>query len=88
MPSFAFMETLSPSETMDTLLACALVWTLSNSTKVPREFQITANLASISGRDTVVKAGTGSGKTLAMAILIFWNIEGRTGHFELSEGWN
>lgn len=70
MPSSAFMESLSPSETMDTLLACLLVWTLSGGAEVPREFQITAGLAAVSGRDTVVKAGTGSGKTLAMAIVV------------------
>jgi ATP-dependent helicase YprA (DUF1998 family) len=68
MPSPAFMESLSPSETTDTLLACLLVWTLSGGTEVPREFQITASLAAISGKDSVVKAGTGSGKTLAMVI--------------------
>jgi hypothetical protein len=41
-PSLSFMESLSPSEMTDTLLACLLVWTLSGGTEVPREFQITA----------------------------------------------
>jgi ATP-dependent helicase YprA (DUF1998 family) len=68
IPSSAFMDALSPSETADALLACLLVWTLSHGAEVPREFQITAALAAISGQDTVLKAGTGSGKTLAMAI--------------------
>ena len=68
MPDVAFMASLSPSETADALLACALVWTLSNGSEVPREFQLKAGLAAVSGWDTVVRARTGSGKTLAMAI--------------------
>jgi ATP-dependent helicase YprA (DUF1998 family) len=70
MPTTAFMKALSPSERMEALLACLLVWTLSNSTVVPREFQLKVALAAISGRDTVVRAGTGQGKTLAMVILM------------------
>jgi len=68
MPTPDFMGSLSPSETTDTLLACLLIWTLSNGLEVPREFQLRAGLAAVARQDTVVRAGTGQGKTLAMAI--------------------
>jgi DEAD/DEAH box helicase len=69
MPTPDFMGSLSPLETTDTpLLACLLIWTLSNGLKVPREFQLRAGLAAVAGQNTVVRAETGQGKTLAMAI--------------------
>ena len=38
MPTSAYMDALSPPERVDVLLACLLVWTLSNSTVVPHKF--------------------------------------------------
>jgi ATP-dependent helicase YprA (DUF1998 family) len=59
----SFINTLPLSQKTDAFLACLLVWTLSNGKEVPREFQLEAGLAAVSGRDTVIIAGTGMGKT-------------------------
>jgi hypothetical protein len=40
MPTSEYIDSLAPSERVDALLACALVWTLSGGAEVPREFHI------------------------------------------------
>ena len=41
---------------------------VTNGKKIPREFQLEAVLALLSGRDSLIDAGTGSGKTLCMVL--------------------
>jgi hypothetical protein len=65
MPTSEYIDSLAPSERVDALLACALVWTLSGGAEVPREFQLKAGLAAVSGRDCVVRAGTGANNVLS-----------------------
>ena len=50
------------------LLACLLVWTVTYSKLVPREFQLETTIAIMSGRDSLIDVGTGYGKTLCMII--------------------
>jgi hypothetical protein len=70
MPSSEYIDLLEPTERINALLACALVWTLSDGAEVPCEFQLKAGLVAVSGRDSVIRAGMGAGKMLAMAILM------------------
>ena len=50
------------------LRACLLVWTVTCSKLVPREFQLEATIAIMTGRDSLIDVGTGYGKTLCMII--------------------
>ena len=77
LPSIQFMESLSKtskndsdSESVTVLRACLLVYTVTRGHIVPRDLQLEAALASISGRDSVVIVGIGWGKTLCMVILL------------------
>src|SRR5882757_3407734 len=68
MPSATFFEALSPHESTEALKACLIIFIISGSKKVPRQFQLTASLASLAGRDSLVTSATGSGKTLCILI--------------------
>ncbi|KAG2074459.1 hypothetical protein BDR04DRAFT_1008020, partial [Suillus decipiens] len=48
------------------LRACLIVYVLTSTAIVPRQFQLEAALATLNGRDSVINAGTGSGKTLCI----------------------
>ena len=50
------------------LRACLLVWTVTYSKLVPREFQLEATIGIMSGRHSLIDVGTGYGKTLCMII--------------------
>jgi ATP-dependent helicase YprA (DUF1998 family) len=68
MPAATFFEALFPHERTEALKACLIIFILSGSKKVPRQFQLTASLASLAGRDSLVTSATGSGKTLCILI--------------------
>jgi ATP-dependent helicase YprA (DUF1998 family) len=65
-----YIETLGDKDRTDALRACLLVYVLTATTIVPRQFQLEAILATLNGRDIVITAGTGSGKTLCLIIPI------------------
>src|SRR6266702_1131634 len=50
------------------LRACLLLWVLSNFEVLPREFQVTATIAIMSGEDSLIDVGAGAGKTLCMIL--------------------
>ena len=50
------------------LRASLLLWLHSGLKHLPREFQLTATMATMSGQDTLVDVGTGAGKTLCMVL--------------------
>ncbi|KAH8993095.1 P-loop containing nucleoside triphosphate hydrolase protein [Lactarius deliciosus] len=50
------------------LRACLLLWVISNFEVLPREFQVTAMIAIMSGQDSLIDVGTGAGKTLCMIL--------------------
>ena len=50
------------------LRACLLVWTVTGFKLVPREFQLEATIAIMTGKDSLVDVGTGYGKTFCMII--------------------
>ncbi|KAH9014989.1 II DNA helicase [Lactarius pseudohatsudake] len=50
------------------LRACLLLWVISNFEVLPREFQVTATIAIMSGQDSLIDVGTGAGKTLCMIL--------------------
>lgn len=66
MPSF--WESYSDAEIHWGLRACLLIWISSQGHRVPREFQLKATIAMMSGKDCLVDVGTGYGKTLCMAL--------------------
>jgi len=47
---------------------CLLLWTASGKQYLPREFQLHATLALLSGKDVLVDVGTGYGKTICMVL--------------------
>ncbi|KAG2353209.1 hypothetical protein BDR07DRAFT_1310352, partial [Suillus spraguei] len=47
-----------------------IVYILTSTAVVPRQFQLEAILATLDGRDRVITVGTGSGKTLCILIPI------------------
>jgi ATP-dependent helicase YprA (DUF1998 family) len=63
-----YIETLSDKDRTDALRACLLVYILTATTIVPRQFQLEATLATLNGHDSVITAGTGCGKTLCLII--------------------
>ncbi|KAH9058860.1 hypothetical protein EDB87DRAFT_1685261 [Lactarius vividus] len=48
--------------------ACLLLWVLSNFEILPREFQVAATIAIMSGQDSLIDVGTGADRTLYMII--------------------
>jgi superfamily II DNA helicase RecQ len=48
--------------------ASLLLWVLSGFKDLPREFQLTATIAMMSGLDSLIDVGTGAGKTLCMVL--------------------
>ncbi|EIN10214.1 hypothetical protein PUNSTDRAFT_25973, partial [Punctularia strigosozonata HHB-11173 SS5] len=50
------------------LLACSLIFLYTGGSRLPRDMQLQAGLASVYHRDCVLSAGTGFGKTYAMII--------------------
>ncbi|KAG1721041.1 hypothetical protein EDD22DRAFT_760609, partial [Suillus occidentalis] len=52
------------------LRACLIIYVLTATVIIPRQFQLEAVLATLNGRDSIVTAGTGSGKTLCIIMPI------------------
>ncbi|KAG1719435.1 uncharacterized protein EDB91DRAFT_1032446, partial [Suillus paluster] len=52
------------------LRACLIIYVLTATVMVPRQFQLKAMLTTLNGRDSIITAGTGSGKTLCIIIPI------------------
>ncbi|KAH9065573.1 hypothetical protein EDB87DRAFT_1546520, partial [Lactarius vividus] len=50
------------------LRASLLLWVHTKYQDLPREFQLTATIATISGQDSHIDVGTGAGKTLCMVL--------------------
>ncbi|KAG2144383.1 P-loop containing nucleoside triphosphate hydrolase protein [Suillus bovinus] len=65
-----YLQTLCDSDRTHALCACLIVYVLTATTIVPRQFQLEAVLATLNGQDTIITAGTGSGKTLCIIIPI------------------
>ena len=75
-PPASFWVPYNDDERNIGLRACLLVWTVTYSKLVPREFQLEATIAIISGRDSLIDVGTGYGKTLCMIIPCLLDPEG------------
>ena len=67
-PTAAFWAPYNNEERNIGIRACLLVWTVTNFKLVPREFQLEATIAIMTGKDSLVDVGTGYGKTLCMII--------------------
>ena len=67
-PAAAFWVPYNNKERNIRIRACLLVWTVTNFKLVPREFQLEATIAIMTGKDSLVDVGTGYGKTLCMII--------------------
>ena len=67
-PPASFWAPYNDDERNIGLRACLLVWTVTDTKLVPREFQLEATIAIMSGRDSLIDVGTGYGKTLCMII--------------------
>lgn len=65
-----YIQTLNDNDKTDALRACLIIYVLTATVIVPRQFQLEAMLATLDGRDSIITAGTGSGKTLCMIIPI------------------
>ncbi|KIK73603.1 hypothetical protein PAXRUDRAFT_586170 [Paxillus rubicundulus Ve08.2h10] len=64
-----FLAALSDeSHKVDALRACMIIYLVTATAIVPREFQLQASLAILNGKDSIITAGTGSGKTLCILI--------------------
>ncbi|KAH9011631.1 II DNA helicase [Lactarius pseudohatsudake] len=50
------------------LRASLLLWVHTKYQDLPREFQLTATIATMSGQDSLIDVGTGAGKTLCMVL--------------------
>ncbi|KAK6996228.1 hypothetical protein R3P38DRAFT_2565911 [Favolaschia claudopus] len=67
-PSRSFLLSFSQTECAIMLRACLVIYSLTRGAMVPREGQLEASMAAITGRDSMVIARTGYGKTLCIAI--------------------
>jgi hypothetical protein len=67
-PPATFWAPYNEDERNIGLRACLMVWTVTYPKLVPREFQLEATIAIVSGRDSLIDVGTGYGKTLCMII--------------------
>ena len=67
-PPATFWAPYNDDERNIGLRACLLLWTVTDTKLVPREFQLEATIAIMSGRDSLIDVGTGYGKTLCMII--------------------
>ncbi|KAG1891422.1 P-loop containing nucleoside triphosphate hydrolase protein [Suillus subluteus] len=65
-----YIQSLSDKDKIDALRACLLVYIITATMIVPREFQLEAVLATLNDRDSVITAGTGCGKTLCLILPI------------------
>lgn len=64
----SFWQKYNAEQAIIGLRACLLLWCATSRRMIPREFQLQATIALISGQDCLVDVGTGYGKTLCMII--------------------
>jgi hypothetical protein len=67
-PSASFLESYPDEKLAIALCACLAMWAASKKNIVPKEFQLKATVAIMSGKDALIDVGTGYGKTLCMII--------------------
>ena len=67
-PTAAFWAQYNDEERSIGMQACLLIWTVTDFKLVPREFQLEATIAIMTGKDSLVDVGTGYGKTLCIII--------------------
>ena len=63
-PQNSFWKSYTNEKLAIGLRACLAFWAASQKKIVPKEFQLTATIALISGQDCLVDVGIGYGKTL------------------------
>lgn len=68
MPSSLYLQSLTPTEAFIVYRSCMLLYLVTNKSLVPRQFQLEATVAMMSGRDSLINAGTGTGKTICMVL--------------------
>ncbi|KAF9471407.1 hypothetical protein BDN70DRAFT_976568 [Pholiota conissans] len=61
-PAASFWKPYKPEQVTIGLLACFTLWIASSGHLVPRDFQIQATIAPLSGQDCLVDVGTAYGK--------------------------
>jgi superfamily II DNA helicase RecQ len=66
--SDAFWDEYSKEEKAIGYRACLLLWVLTKSMKIPREFQIRATIATLMNKDSLLDVGTNAGKTLCIVL--------------------
>lgn len=64
----SFWQSYSAEQKSIGIRASLLLLKHSNLQELPREFQLTATIAIVSGQDSLVDVGTGAGKTLCMIL--------------------
>ena len=64
-----YIQTLNNNDRTDALRACLIIYVLTATVMVPRQFQLEAMLATLNDRDSIITAGTGSGKTLCITMV-------------------
>ncbi|KAJ7572263.1 P-loop containing nucleoside triphosphate hydrolase protein [Mycena floridula] len=67
-PSVDFLRDLDENQRCMALRMCILCWKISVGKICPREYQISATIAIMQGRDSIIYVGTGYGKTLCMIL--------------------
>ncbi|RXW18371.1 hypothetical protein EST38_g7483 [Candolleomyces aberdarensis] len=65
-----YLSSLSAAENNFCLRVILLVWIASNFTQIPKAAQLTASLAFLYKKDSLLQAGTGFGKTLLIVIAL------------------
>ncbi|PPR02849.1 hypothetical protein CVT24_002327 [Panaeolus cyanescens] len=63
-----FWDNYNDNEKKYGLLACLILWAVTNRTKLPRKFQLEATIAVLSDLDSLLDVGTNAGKTLCMVL--------------------
>ncbi|KAH9053175.1 hypothetical protein EDB87DRAFT_1815710 [Lactarius vividus] len=67
------------------LHASLLLWVHTKYQDLPREFQLTATITTMSGQDSFINVSTGAGKTLCMVLLCLLAPEHMAIIFSLSD---
>jgi ATP-dependent helicase YprA (DUF1998 family) len=68
-PPATFWSSYNEKQVNYGLQSPLLLWIVSFSKLVPREFQLRAIISTMSDQDSLIDVGTGNGKTLCMIIL-------------------
>ncbi|KAJ7577341.1 hypothetical protein C8J56DRAFT_1060994 [Mycena floridula] len=68
LPSAAFLDALDDEQHRMALRMGIICWKVSKEKVFPWEYQITATIAIIQGKDSIIDIGTGYGKTLCLIL--------------------